>query len=119
MSRAFELKSTSDGLVSVFYPPAPARRWNGRRKPKDERRIMQHFTTDVAARRIPPRRAQRENFVTDINRYLSGTGMAEATFGRRAVNDPAFVMRARQHGYRPHEETLRRVYDFMAETIDA
>src|SRR3989441_9942294 len=48
-----------------------------------------------------------------ISDFCRSTGMAESTFGRRAVNDGKFVARLRD-GARVTPETLTRVNDFMA-----
>ena len=43
------------------------------------------------------------SLIVDIDRYLRRTGIAESTFGRRAVNDPRLVgdlRRGRQPGPR-------------------
>jgi hypothetical protein len=47
-----------------------------------------------------------------ISEYCRRTGMAESTFGRRAVNDGKFVARLRD-GARVTPETLQRVNQFM------
>jgi hypothetical protein len=47
-----------------------------------------------------------------ISDFCRSTGMAESTFGRRAVNDGKFVSRLRD-GARVTPETLQRVTDFM------
>src|SRR5690349_3273121 len=47
-----------------------------------------------------------------ISDFCRRTGMAESTFGRRAVNDGKFVARLRD-GARVTPETLNRVNDFM------
>ncbi len=47
-----------------------------------------------------------------ISRFCQQTGMAESTFGRRAVNDGKFVSRLRD-GARVTPETLHRVNEFI------
>src|SRR5258706_1554862 len=47
-----------------------------------------------------------------ISDFCQRTGMAESTFGRRAVNDGKFVSRLRD-GARVTPETLQRVNQFM------
>src|SRR6266850_7363790 len=47
-----------------------------------------------------------------ISDFCHRTGMAESTFGRRAVNDGKFVARLRD-GARVTPETLQRVNQFM------
>src|SRR2546429_9853490 len=49
-----------------------------------------------------------------ISDFCRRTGMAESTFGRRAVNHGKFVARLRD-GARVTPETLTRVNDFMAQ----
>src|SRR5438045_9578968 len=48
-----------------------------------------------------------------ISDFCRRTGMAESTFGRRAVNDGKFVARLRD-GARVTPETLTRVNDFLS-----
>src|SRR3954470_9797475 len=48
-----------------------------------------------------------------ISNFCRQTGMAESTFGRRAVNDGKFVARLRD-GARVTPETLQRVNVFIA-----
>jgi hypothetical protein len=48
-----------------------------------------------------------------ISEFCRRTGMAESTFGRRAVNDGKFVARLRD-GARVTPETLNRVNQFIA-----
>ena len=48
-----------------------------------------------------------------ISSFCQQTGMAESTFGRRAVNDGKFVSRLRD-GARVTPETLHRVNEFIA-----
>ena len=47
-----------------------------------------------------------------ISEFCRRAGMAESTFGRRAVNDGKFVARLRD-GARITPETLERVSDFL------
>jgi hypothetical protein len=53
------------------------------------------------------------SLLDNIASFCRSTGMAESTFGRRAVNDGKFVSRLRD-GARITEETLERVNDFLA-----
>src|SRR3954452_14411215 len=53
-----------------------------------------------------------------ISDFCRRTGMAESTFGRRAVNDGKFVARLRD-GARVTPETLERVNNFMVKHGDA
>jgi len=53
-----------------------------------------------------------ENLLHSITDYCRRVGMAETTFGRRAVNDGKLVSRLRQGG-RVTPETVQRVRDFI------
>src|SRR5438034_9785241 len=53
-----------------------------------------------------------------ISDFCRRTGMAESTFGRRAVNDGRFVARLRD-GARVTPETLTRVNDFISKHGDS
>jgi len=54
-----------------------------------------------------------EGLLREISEYCRRVGMAESTFGRRAVNDGKFVSRVK-YGGRITTETLARVKNFMA-----
>src|SRR5262245_30004973 len=54
------------------------------------------------------------NLLDSISEFCRRSGMAESTFGRRAVNDGKFVSRLRD-GARITPETLGRVSNFMAQ----
>ncbi len=56
---------------------------------------------------------QGEGLIDSIAEFCRRTGMAESTFGRRAVNDGKFVARLRD-GARITPETLERVASFLA-----
>jgi hypothetical protein len=56
--------------------------------------------------------AQGGTLLGSISQFCQRTGMAESTFGRRAVNDGKFVARLRD-GARVTPETLQRVNQFM------
>ena len=56
--------------------------------------------------------AQGGTLLGSISQFCQRTGMAESTFGRRAVNDGKFVSRLRD-GARVTPETLQRVNQFM------
>ncbi|HJS37868.1 MAG TPA: hypothetical protein VJ789_07025, partial [Burkholderiales bacterium] len=58
----------------------------------------------------PPKSAGLLDSIAD---FCRSTGMAESTFGRRAVNDGKFVARLRD-GARITPETLERVAAYMA-----
>ena len=57
------------------------------------------------------------SLLRDISDYCSRTGMAETTFGRRAVNDGKFTSRLRDGG-RVTLETVERVQHFIASNVD-
>src|SRR6267142_4190183 len=54
----------------------------------------------------------RGTLLGSISDFCQRTGMAESTFGRRAVNDGKFVARLRD-GARVTPETLQRVNQFI------
>ena len=54
----------------------------------------------------------REKFLSDVEAFLARTGMPPSIFGKKAVNDPAFVQRLRE-GIDPRTRTMDRVVDFM------
>src|SRR5476649_2668318 len=54
-----------------------------------------------------------QELLQEISDYCRQTGLAESTFGRRAVNDGKLASRLR-HGGRITTETLERIRGFMA-----
>jgi SAM-dependent methyltransferase len=54
-----------------------------------------------------------QELLQEISEYCRQTGLAESTFGRRAVNDGKLASRLR-HGGRITTETLDRIHAFMA-----
>src|SRR5256885_418073 len=70
--------------------------------------------------RKPPRtRAMNaQELLQEISDYCRQTGLAESTFGRRAVNDGKLASRLR-HGGRITTETLDRIRAFMASNRNA
>src|SRR5262245_21598885 len=56
--------------------------------------------------------AQAVGLLDSISQFCRLAGMAESTFGRRAVNDGKFVARLRE-GARITPETLKRVSAFL------
>src|SRR5512139_3454835 len=54
-----------------------------------------------------------QELLQEISEYCRETGLAESTFGRRAVNDGKLASRLR-HGGRITTETLDRIRGFMA-----
>jgi hypothetical protein len=59
-----------------------------------------------------------QQLLQEISDYCRQTGLAESTFGRRAVNDGKLASRLR-HGGRITTETLDRIRSFMAANRDA
>src|SRR6188474_2925541 len=53
-----------------------------------------------------------QELLQEISEYCRQTGLAESTFGRRAVNDGKLASRLR-HGGRITTETLDRIRNFM------
>src|ERR1700689_1388789 len=61
----------------------------------------------------PPRIAMNaQQLLAEISDYCRQTGLAESTFGRRAVNDGKLAARLRNGG-RITTDTLDRIHDFM------
>src|SRR6202521_4578566 len=54
-----------------------------------------------------------QQLLTEISDYCRSTGLAESTFGRRAVNDGKLTARLRNGG-RITTDTLDRIHGFMA-----
>lgn len=59
-----------------------------------------------------------KQLLSDIDRFLHRSGLAETTFGLRAVNDGKFVSGLRK-GRRVWPETEARVRDFIASYSEA
>src|SRR5438067_12005430 len=59
-----------------------------------------------------------QELLQQISEYCRHTGLAESTFGRRAVNDGKLASRLR-HGGRITTETLDRIRAFMASNRNA
>ena len=59
-----------------------------------------------------------QELLQEISDYCRQTGLAESTFGRRAVNDGKLASRLR-HGGRITTETLDRIRSFMASNRNA
>jgi hypothetical protein len=59
-----------------------------------------------------------EQILQEISAYCRERGLAESTFGRRAVNDGKLASRLRNGG-RITTETLDRIRGFMARNSDA
>ena len=58
-----------------------------------------------------------QQLLQEISDYCRQTGLAESTFGRRAVNDGKLTNRLRNGG-RITTDTLDRIRSFMAENRD-
>jgi hypothetical protein len=61
----------------------------------------------------PPRAMNAQQLLQEISDYCRQTGLAESTFGRRAVNDGKLAARLRNGG-RITTDTLDRIHGFMA-----
>jgi hypothetical protein len=59
---------------------------------------------------------QADELLDEIRRFCRENGMAESTFGRRAVNDGKFVGRIRD-GARVNARTLKKVEAFMSGSV--
>ena len=59
-----------------------------------------------------------QELLQEISDYCRQTGLAESTFGRRAVNDGKLASRLR-HGGRITTETLDRIRNFMTNNANA
>ena len=59
-----------------------------------------------------------QELLQEIADYCRRTGLAESTFGRRAVNDGKLANRLRNGG-RITTDTLERIRSFMARNADA
>jgi len=53
-----------------------------------------------------------EQFLADVEAFLSRSGMSPTTFGKEALGDPVFVFDLR-NGRKPGLGSVDRVYDFM------
>src|SRR4249920_2724078 len=60
------------------------------------------------------KRAMNEQILQEISEFCRARGLAESTFGRRAVNDGKLASRLRNGG-RITTDTLDRIRAFMAE----
>jgi len=59
-----------------------------------------------------------EQILQEIGEFCRARGLAESTFGRRAVNDGKLASRLRNGG-RITTDTLDRIRSFMARNVDA
>src|SRR5712691_11377348 len=64
-----------------------------------------------------PFMSNAQQLLQEISDYCRQTGLAESTFGRRAVNDGKLTNRLRNGG-RITTDTLDRIRSFMAENRD-
>src|SRR5581483_8190665 len=67
---------------------------------------------------VRERAMNAQQLLQEISEYCRQTGLAESTFGRRAVNDGKLTSRLR-HGGRITTETLDRIRNFMANNRNA
>jgi hypothetical protein len=58
-----------------------------------------------------------EQILQEISEFCRARGLAESTFGRRAVNDGKLASRLRNGG-RITTDTLERIRSFMARNLD-
>jgi hypothetical protein len=58
-----------------------------------------------------------EQILQEISEFCRARGLAESTFGRRAVNDGKLASRLRNGG-RITTDTLERIRAFMARAVD-
>src|SRR5258706_13774986 len=71
--------------------------------------LLEELVMDIAPR---VRRSNNDALLAEIVTFCQRIGMAESTFGRRAVNDGKFVPRLR-FGGRVTTQTVERVHAFM------
>src|SRR6476619_5707744 len=64
------------------------------------------------------KRAMNEQILQEISEFCRMRGLAESTFGRRAVNDGKLASRLRNGG-RITTDTLERIRGFMTRNADA
>src|SRR5437588_1968575 len=74
--------------------------------------LQSHLSAPNIMRRMEQVIEARGTLLGSISDFCRRTGMAESTFGRRAVNDGKFVSRLRD-GARVTPETLQRVNQFI------
>ena len=98
MTTAHRLGSLpSDGRTQRGQAPAPRSIRGNTREPR---------------RRTPPSAMNAQQLLQEISNYCRQTGLAESTFGRRAVNDGKLAARLRNGG-RITTDTLDRIRAFM------
>src|SRR5215471_6362368 len=83
----------------------------GLRKPCATRTRNQSARVEESFRKRRAMNAQQ--LLQEISDYCRSTGLAESTFGRRAVNDGKLTARLRNGG-RITTDTLDRIHGFMA-----
>src|SRR6188508_3441024 len=98
-------------MVGCFVVDLAPRNWSHPFRPRAQQRTKKPHTRDP--RRHPGTRAMNaQELLQEISDYCRQTGLAESTFGRRAVNDGKLASRLR-HGGRITTETLDRIRSFM------
>src|SRR6188508_2840691 len=98
-------------MVGCFVVDLAPRNWSHPFRPRAQQRTKKPHTRDP--RRHPGTRAMNaQELLQEISDYCRQTGLAESTFGRRAVNDGKLASRLR-HGGRITTETLDRIRAFM------
>src|SRR5690242_5464456 len=107
-------------IVGQFVVDPHRQNWShsgGPRRTQDERQAAPIHGSDPMARdRRKPAGAiamNAQELLQEISDYCRQTGLAESTFGRRAVNDGKLASRLR-HGGRITTETLDRIRNFMS-----
>lgn len=77
---------------------------------------MQTYRSNPPSRMVKPRPANFNDpstLLREISRACRKHGLGESTFGRRAVNDPAFVRRLRSNDTSASMSTAERVRGFI------
>ncbi len=107
-------------IVGEFVVDPCPRNWSHSLKaPRatDERKAA-HAETARTEETPGTRAMNAQELLQEISDYCRQTGLAESTFGRRAVNDGKLASRLR-HGGRITTETLDRIRSFMATNRNA
>src|ERR1700722_15158280 len=95
----------------LWLTPCPPMRSHKPRKPCATRTRNTSARVEESFRKRRAMNAQQ--LLQEISDYCRSTGLAESTFGRRAVNDGKLTARLRNGG-RITTDTLDRIHGFMA-----
>src|SRR5665213_2384796 len=95
--------------VGDFVVDAKTSRWFAIRYTADQSRFLRDRSKDGV---------MNEVILQEISEFCRQRGLAESTFGRRAVNDGKLANRLRNGG-RITTDTLERIRNFMARNADA